>query len=467
MNYRISLRAKSAPKSMLLFVSTLVVAILTLFFSGCTDLKQYRTDYSNRDIAASPTNSPSCALEVTTNYVLGFVECDDQGWFWDVRQMHTVINRFIEEDARTNLLMVVFVHGWKHNASFDDDNAKMFRTNLTELAEMERRLNPRPRRIAGVYVGWRGLSNKAWLLKELTFWDRKNTAQEVGRGGITSLYAALEDLRNNSRGNLHRDRRQVATQLIVVGHSFGGALTYSALAPLLVERAIQSDPVTHTQGAVRGFGDLVVLINPAFEAARFEVLYGITTNRPTYLTNQSVNLAIFTSKSDDATKVAFPIGRWFSTFWEKYRDGGQKKANRIAVGHFGPFTTHDLVPFTNLNVKAASSMPGKPKPGPTIKSKQYKGHETIQESVEQVNRIKDQIRRHQETSVKEMPDRSYEFSAAKLIPCRTNILHMPVINVSVDHSIIPNHGDIDTQAFLTFLREFVAAFTTDELMPRR
>ena len=467
MNHPTSLRARRARNAGLLFASVLLVATLALFVSGCTGLKPYRTDYSACDIAANPTNAQSCTLEATTDYVLGFVECDDQGWLWDVRQMNTVVDRLIEEDGRTNLIMLVFVHGWKHNASFDDENVKMFRTNLTELAEMERRLNPRPRRVAGVYVGWRGLSSKAWLLEELTFWDRKNTAQEVGRGGVTELFGALEDLRNNSRGEIHRDRRQAPTQLIIVGHSFGGALTYSALAPLLIERAVQSDPLTHTQGAVRGFGDLVVLINPAFEAARFQVLYGLTTNRPTYLANQSVNLAIFTSKTDDATKVAFPIGRWFSTFWEKHRDPGQKKANRTAVGHFGPFTTHDLVPLTNLNVRAASSIPVKRKANPTIRSRQYKGQETIQDSVEQVNRLKGQIRRHQQTTANEMPDRSYEFSAARLVPRQTNILHMPVMNVSVDRSIIPNHGDIDTQAFLTFLREFVAAFTADELMPRR
>jgi pimeloyl-ACP methyl ester carboxylesterase len=467
MNHSTSLRAGRGRKAGLLSLPGLLVTSLALFVSGCTSLKQYRTNYIANDIAANPANAQSCTLEVTTNYVLGIVECDDQGWLWDVRQMKTVVDRMIEEDGRTNLIMLVFVHGWKHNASFDDDNVKMFRTNLTELAEMERRLNPRPRRVAGVYVGWRGLSSKAWLLKELTFWDRKNTAQEVGRGGVTRLFGALEDLRNNSRGEFHHDRRQAPTQLIIVGHSFGGALTYSALAPLLVERAVQSDPVTHTQGAVRGFGDLVVLINPAFEAARFQVLYNLTTNRPTYFTNQSVNLAIFTSKTDDATKVAFPIGRWFSTFWEKHRDAGQKRANRTAVGHFGSFTTHDLVPFTNLNVRVASSIPLKRKANPRVQSRQYKGQETIQDSVEQVNRLKGQIRRHQQTTVKEMPDRSYEFSAAKLIPRQANVLHMPLMNVSVDRSIIPNHGDIDTQAFLTFLREFVAAFTEDELMPRR
>ena len=61
-----------------------------------------------------------------------------------------------------------------------------------------------------------------------------------------------------------------------------------------------------------------------------------------------------------------------------------------------------------------------------------------------------------------MPDRSYEFSHARLVPREDHgkpILHMPVFNVSVDKQIIPDHGTIDTQEFLTILREFVAAFT--------
>jgi hypothetical protein len=116
-------------------------------------------------------------------------------------------------------------------------------------------------------------------------------------------------------------------------------------------------------------------------------------------------------------------------------------------------------------MRAAGSIPVKAKPSPTIRSRQYKGQETIQDSVEQVNRLKVQIRRHQQTTAREMPDRSYEFSAARLIPRQTNTLHMPVMNASVDRSIIPDHDNIDTQAFLTFLREFVTAFTGDELKP--
>jgi hypothetical protein len=393
------------------------------------------------------------------------VEFDDQGWLWDRQQMNAVLDRFSVEDSTNGLLVMVFVHGWKHNASFDDDNVGMFRTNLTEIAEMERQLSRdagiKPRKVAGMYVGWRGLSSTAWVLRQLTFWDRKNAAHEVGRGGVTELFSRLEDLRNNSH-LLHRgETERRPTQLIIVGHSFGGALTFSALAPLLAERAVQT-AANHAVGPVRGFGDLVVLINPAFEAARFEVLYSISTNQTWYPTNQSVNLAIFTSKTDDATKIAFPLGRWFSTFWEKNRDANQKISNRKAVGHYAPFITHDLIPSTNQPVAVAAAATPKPRRSPTVRSGSYKGQETIPGSVSQVKSLKRQIQRHRESNVRELPDRSYQFSNSKLVPRDAGILRMPVMNVSVAREIIPNHGDIDTQAFLTFLREFIGAFAGDE-----
>ena len=453
-------------------VGQLVMLIaLVAFVTGCTGLKQYRTNYTACDTALSAANCQSNTIEVSTNYVLGLVEFDDQGWLWDRKQMNAVLDRFSVEDSANGLLMVVFVHGWKHNASFDDDNVRMFRTNLTELAEMERQLGRdsgvKPRKVAGVYVGWRGLSSKALLLRQLTFWDRKNTAHEVGRGGVTELYSRLEDLRNNSRV-LHRgESERRPTQLIIVGHSFGGALTYSALAPLLAERAVQTSAANNAVGPVRGFGDLVVLVNPAFEAARFEVLYSVATNQTWYPTNQSVNLAIFTSKTDDATKVAFPLGRWVSTFWEKHRDKDQKKANRTAIDHYAPFITYDLIPSTNQTLTATSPKTPKPKRSPTVRSKNYNGQQTITNSVSQVKSLKRQIQRHRENDVRELPDRSYQFSNSKLVPRDSHIPRMPVMNVSVAKEIIPNHGDIDTQAFLTFLREFVGAFTADESASKR
>ena len=448
------------------FCAVTLLCGLSLLGAGCTSLHQFRTDYRAGDTTAHGAECRTNSIEVTPDYLLSFVEFDDQGWLWDRNQMNAVLDRFSTEDSTNGLLMLVFVHGWKHNADWDDDNVAMFRTNLTELAEMERQLSQaggwKARKIAGVYVGWRGLSTKLPLFRQLTFWDRKNTAHEVGRGGVTELYSRLEDLRANSRVLHDAEPRRKPTQLIIVGHSFGGALTYSALAPLLVERAVQSSATNQSVGTMRGFGDLVVLINPAFEAARIEVLYSAATNQHWYPTNQPVNLAIFTSKGDTATGFWFPLGRRSSTLWEKHRDAEQARANITAVGHYKPFTTHDLVYVPDH--PAAKTNRAKTK---TVRAKTYTGHLTVNESIAQVKDLHQQIQRHRQTTKQEMPDRSYQFSNSRLVPRGDLPLHFPVYNVSVDKAIIPDHGTIDTQAFLTFLREFVSAFTAPDVIPKR
>jgi hypothetical protein len=65
------------------------------------------------------------------------------------------------------------------------------------------------------------------------------------------------------------------------------------------------------------------------------------------------------------------------------------------------------------------------------------------------------------------PSRCYQFSNSKLVPRGDPILHLPVYVISADKAIIPDHDTIDTQAFLTFLREFVSAFTAHPAAPRR
>jgi len=69
-----------------------------------------------------------------------------------------------------------------------------------------------------------------------------------------------------------------------------------------------------------GFADLVVLINPALEAARYATLSEMPNERRRYFESQLPVLAVLTSEDDDATGLAFPLGRWFSTLFETERD---------------------------------------------------------------------------------------------------------------------------------------------------
>jgi hypothetical protein len=117
-------------------------------------------------------------IEHTKYYCLAVIEFDDQGWFQDFRQ-RDALERFLNQKANRNedLLIVVFIHGWQHNADPDDISLLSFRSVLHQACLSES--NRRSRQILGVYLSWRGLSlsgNDA--LVTASFWTRKNRRPE-------------------------------------------------------------------------------------------------------------------------------------------------------------------------------------------------------------------------------------------------------------------------------------------------
>ena len=63
------------------------------------------------------------------------------------------------------------------------------------------------------------------------------------------------------------------SSMVILGHSFGGAAVFSAVSHYIETNAIvawqearlTSTATPPTIGKIHGFGDLVVLVNPAFE----------------------------------------------------------------------------------------------------------------------------------------------------------------------------------------------------------
>jgi len=349
-----------------------IVVTIALGVSACAPLQEYRTVYPA--VCVSNTQHPTAECEKhalqqlptpdDNQYLLGFIEFDDQGQLWDRKQMRDVIDKLNTDAHDRDLLLVVFVHGWKHNAAPGDGNIGTFRQVLAQLTDSETRLakltakfsHKPPREIAGVYLGWRGASITMPLLKELTFWDRKNTAQKVGHGGVTEVLSRLELIRQTKQ---HIEQGHSHTRLVVVGHSFGGAVVNTALAQILENRFVQTTTgAAGVQGDIAGFADLVVLINPAFEATQFSPLSDMATERGSYFPTQLPVLLELTSEADWATRYVFPLGRWFSTWFEKTRDRqrfnavtgtletiDEADAKITAVGHFKPYRTHTLYPI--------------------------------------------------------------------------------------------------------------------------
>lgn len=315
----------------------LCMALLT----GCTSLKQYRTSHTPCAVTASETLCNHAAQEQHEGYTLDFVEFDDQGLLLDRTQLSDTVNALQSQAyLDSGAIIMVFVHGWKHNASFDDANVAEFRRMLRRVSRMEYLAGERegrpPRKVAGVFVSWRGLSVKGEALSNVSFWDRKEVANEVGHGSVTELLLRLENVQIAHLTAPAGQQRRAQTRLVLIGHSFGGQIVYAALSQILLDRFMEAGG-----DAPQTFGDLVVLVNPAFEAARFIPLRDVSLLRD-YPPGQLPLITIFTADNDQATGTAFPIGRWFSTQFDKFRDGAEKKATRTAIGHYAPFVSHTL-----------------------------------------------------------------------------------------------------------------------------
>ena len=307
-----------------------IIAIV-LSLSACISHQRYRTE-SGLCISANPLDE--CAQHslqvfqspnaIDEKYHLGFVEFDDQGQLWDREQLREVIGQVNTLAANQDLLMVVFVHGWKHSAQAGDSNISSFRESLRRLSALESAMSTKTgvpsREVVGIYLGWRGGSVSLPGLKELTFWERKNTAHKVGRGGATELLSRLELVQKTKRAQALADGKPHRTRFVVVGHSFGGALVFSAMSEILENGFVQTHGPDAVVSDTVGFADLVVLINPAFEAARYATLSDMANERRRYFESQLPVLAVLTSEDDDATGLAFPLGRWFSTLFETERD---------------------------------------------------------------------------------------------------------------------------------------------------
>jgi pimeloyl-ACP methyl ester carboxylesterase len=354
-----------------------VLALFLCGLSACAPFDWYRKDITpcSADTAASlPAKCRKNAVQVLNpgnpgdpGYSLGFIEFDDQGQVWSPGQKSAVLDSVAVQaaDMTCDFLLVVYVHGWKHNAGWDeksgdDSDVTHFREALQDLSRTEVELSrkiqssgiPRPpRKVIGVFIGWRGASITVPVIEDLTFWDRKSTAHKVGHGEVTEVLDRLDLIRQQ---RMTRDSRS-RSRLIVVGHSFGGAVVFSALEQILESRFVSSAGTPEVPAAAQGFGNLVVLLNPAFEAQLYAPLSDMTAARRNYVESQLPVLAILTSEADDATGVAFPIGRWFDTRFEKQRvitrtnpatgqqeSISQKSADVQTVGHFAAYETHTL-----------------------------------------------------------------------------------------------------------------------------
>lgn len=290
------------------------------------------------DIVPNAARQGPDAIFHFQDYDLAIVEFDDLGCCYDRAQMKAVATR-IGTASETDMIVVMFVHGWKHKADGDDKNLMSFCEVLTKTVDKEREESAKSghqrRPILGIFVGWRGLSfcDRFGILDNLTFWDRQRAGYRVSTGSVRELFGLLRRYRNR------RLDSGGSAVLVIVGHSFGGMIVYSALAQSLIEAA--STPANEV---VPRFADLVLLVNPAVEAARYLPVHALVEERmaENKITKQPPVFICATAKNDWATGMAFPAGNLKSLLTESYLDRKERQALINTIGHVDWMRTHKL-----------------------------------------------------------------------------------------------------------------------------
>ncbi len=329
------------------------------------------------------------------------VEFDDEGWPFETRdneqaQIDSAVGQIRTQLRGTNncVRLFVYVHGWRHNAGTNDSNVERFREFLAQVAvaskaaassgddacedpalagvpssrkpqasqRLARKQTAAEVKTVGIYVGWRGLSViDIQPLVYASFWDRKNTADRVAQGSVRELFGRLNVLAahahsgEKAQASLGNTAAQLRTY--VIGHSFGASVVFRALSQSLID-SFSEDLDADDHGvlpSISRFVDMVVLVNPAIEAARFDPVFRAAKklrtrcksaqasdemcDRPRY---QSPVLAIFTSEGDKATKLAFPVGASLSNAFENTLGDAQRQAIVQTIGWDDNYKTHML-----------------------------------------------------------------------------------------------------------------------------
>ena len=305
-------------RSRILMISALILGIL-----GCAPKEAYRIgSAASETVSADPKLCPELKEASPHKIPVAYVEIDEQGDFQNRDQVKHALG-IVAKPGKPKYV-VVFVHGWFHSAGTTDDNVKRFKCALNNIQSIEGNADEE---VIGVYVGWRGASWTLPGIKFVTFWDRKNTSDEIGRGSLVEFLTRLEQTVKPPEDNRNK--------LMLVGHSFGASVVFNSIAPILMERFLldtarlaSKTAGGHSQskpGLVSGYGDLVVLVNPAIEATRimpfFSMLNAYTAEQPNlFAPGQPARLVILSSEGDWATRITFPTARVFSTMLEVYMD---------------------------------------------------------------------------------------------------------------------------------------------------
>ncbi|UGY02522.1 hypothetical protein [Bradyrhizobium quebecense] len=232
--------------------------------------------------------------------------------------------------------VVLYIHGWKHDASEFDTDYRHFTDRIQKLQVA----NKDSRQVLGVYIGWNAAPklppfNLPWI-RNLTFWSKERIADRIAQSAVvTKIISGI--------GAMREPTPLGSDQFVVIGHSFGARILFSAIGQTLIYETEKAHP-GFPGGMYKiagGPANAVVLLNSAFEASIYTALDDVFRNEEQFNYEQLPLLLSISSKGDQATRLAFPIGQWLSF--------SRTEQETTTLGNYACYQTHLLEPKTSSN----------------------------------------------------------------------------------------------------------------------
>jgi len=338
--------------------------VLSILLAGCVANRAYRLgrlDSANPD-AQQPDQKPyteSHDAGTGRAYDISFVEFDDKGDFWDRRQLGKTARHIM--GSPDPVLLVIFIHGWHHNAADRKPGGKnpgdveTFRCLLSQLANSE---STRHMRVHGVYLGWRGRLVQG-PLDYFTFLGRKAAATRIAGTPVTeTIFELIRQARRNSPSQ---------AKTVVIGHSFGALVLEKAMAQAVAGSILSHDAATPGK-SFNAPADLILFVNSAAEsiyAKEMSDMFDRIGHR-SHVNARKPLLVSITSETDSGTKRWFPFGtflpnlfahrpyRWDKRFNDLSAGTDQNKYLTTTPGHLKTLFTHEIVPLGELPSRKAA-----------------------------------------------------------------------------------------------------------------
>jgi hypothetical protein len=332
------------------------------------DKSQYSSVETYRDDSIpKQSETKQQASYEPTSHTTAYIEFDEQGDFFDRRQLSAALDMFQPNDPKR--LVIFYAHGWKNNSTSGD----VVEFNKF-LAHLDRALNgsgtlPEDRvKVFGVYLAWRGAllhpavtalpqedpdhkgspksENFAFGsletgVKETTFWTRKAAAFRFAGAPLLETIQTISSFAKVAPAGNANFRAKV----VLIGHSFGAYIIERSILQSLASANTFLDPVTH-EGYIYPPADLVILLNSAAPAVYAKQLIDFFKWHqvgdklvPTSQRASRPYIVSISSEGDWATGVTFPMGTALETPFSlgAYQD---ENSRTYAGAHERIFFTH-------------------------------------------------------------------------------------------------------------------------------